>query len=97
MRDRHDRLGSRGHDKDAFRPDRRQVLSLGLGAFVVASIPLAMRNRPQGELVRRRVPVMGTVADLAVRTRSAEVGRTGRTALLYRPDPETPRIEIPRD
>ena len=38
-----------------------------------------------------------TVADLALRTASAEVGRVGRTALLYRPDPETPRIEIPRD
>ena len=35
------------------------------------------------------------VADLARRTDATEVGTVGRTALLYRPDPEQPRIEIP--
>lgn len=55
-----------GNELDVLRPDRRQMLSLGLGAFVVASIPLALRHRPEGELVRRKIPVMGTIADLTV-------------------------------
>jgi FAD:protein FMN transferase len=46
------------------RPDRREFLALGLGAFVVAAFPLARRRTPR--LVRRTVPVMGTTADLAV-------------------------------
>lgn len=47
-----------------WRPARRDVLTLGVGAFVVASMPLAAR-RPS-RLVRRSVPVMGTIAELAV-------------------------------
>ena len=43
---------------------RREVLALGVGAFVVASMPLAARGRR--ELVRRTLPVMGTVAEVAV-------------------------------
>jgi len=43
---------------------RRDVLALGVGAFVVAAIPFAARGRRR--LVRRTVPVMGTLADLAV-------------------------------
>lgn len=43
---------------------RREVLALGVGAFVVATMPLAARGRR--ELVRRTLPVMGTVAELAV-------------------------------
>jgi RNA-binding protein len=37
------------------------------------------------------------VAELARRTASADVGSVGRTALLYRPDPDEPRIVLPRD
>ena len=48
----------------ARRLTRRDALTLGIGAFVVASIPLAAR-RPR-QLVRRTVPVMGTLAELAV-------------------------------
>ncbi len=44
-------------------PTRREVLTLGIGAFVVAAVPLARRRR---HVVRRSVPVMGTVADLLV-------------------------------
>lgn len=44
--------------------DRREFLALGLGAFVVAALPLAMRHR--GRVIRRTVPVMGTFAELAV-------------------------------
>ena len=43
---------------------RREFVGLGLGAFVVAAIPLA-RRRPVG-VVRRSVPVMGTIAQFAV-------------------------------
>ena len=43
---------------------RREFVGLGLGAFVVAAIPLA-RHRPVG-VVRRSVPVMGTIAQFAV-------------------------------
>ena len=43
---------------------RREFVGLGLGAFVVAAVPLA-RRRPVGP-VRRAVPVMGTVAQFAV-------------------------------
>ena len=43
---------------------RREFVGLGLGAFVVAAIPLA-RRRPVG-VVRRSFPVMGTIAQFAV-------------------------------
>ena len=43
---------------------RREILTLGIGAFVVASIPLAGRGRQ--ELARRAMPVMGTIAEVAV-------------------------------
>src|SRR5512147_3105155 len=43
---------------------RREFVGLGLGAFVVASIPIA-RHRPVG-VVRRTTPVMGTIAQFAV-------------------------------
>ncbi len=44
-------------------PTRREILGLGVGVFVVAAVPLARRR---SRLVRRSVPVMGTVADLVV-------------------------------
>jgi thiamine biosynthesis lipoprotein ApbE len=45
-------------------PDRRLFLTLGIGAFVVASLPRAMR--PGRRLVRRKAPVMGTIAEVTV-------------------------------
>lgn len=45
-------------------PSRRQVIAVGLGAFVVAAAPFLRRRGAR--LVRRTVPVMGTVAELAV-------------------------------
>lgn len=44
--------------------DRRTFVSIGLGTFVVAALPVAAYRRQR--LVRRSVPVMGTVAELAV-------------------------------
>lgn len=46
------------------RPTRREFVALGLGAFVVATAPSVIR--PKRRLVRRRVPVMGTVAEIGV-------------------------------
>lgn len=46
------------------RPSRREFVALGVGAFVVAAAPGVIR--PQRRIARRRVPVMGTVADIAV-------------------------------
>jgi len=46
------------------RPTRRNVLALGVGAFVLAAVPLARSRRER--LVRRRLPVMGTIAEIAV-------------------------------
>jgi FAD:protein FMN transferase len=43
---------------------RREFVGLGLGAFVVAAIPLA-RRQPAG-ITRRAMPVMGTIAQFAV-------------------------------
>jgi FAD:protein FMN transferase len=48
---------------ESTHPTRRQFLALGVGALVVASVPLAVRRRRR---VRRTLPVMGTVAEFAV-------------------------------
>lgn len=47
--------------------DRREFLALGVGALAVASLPRALRRRDH--LVRRQIPVMGTIAEIAVRHR----------------------------
>lgn len=44
-------------------PSRREFLAFGAGAFVVAAIPLA---RGRSRVVRRTLPVMGTIAEFAV-------------------------------
>jgi thiamine biosynthesis lipoprotein len=45
-------------------PSRREFVALGIGAFVVATLPAAARRRRA--LARRTVPVMGTFAEFAV-------------------------------
>lgn len=52
------------HDRDMWRPSRREVISLGIGAFVV-SLPL-VRWATRRRLVRRTIPVMGSIAEVAV-------------------------------
>lgn len=47
------------------KPNRRDFLALGVGALAVATLPRALRR--QERLVRRTIPVMGTVAEIAVR------------------------------
>jgi len=43
---------------------RREFLAVGIGALVLASVPLAARRC--GRLVRRTVPLMGTIAEIVV-------------------------------
>lgn len=45
-------------------PTRREILALGVGAFVIAAIPLVGRRAPR--FVRRSAPSMGTIADVGV-------------------------------
>lgn len=83
-------------------PDRRAFLALGTGALVVAVTPGLLRRQPP--LVRRRIPVMGTVAEVAVRHRDgawanraidaafAELRRVGRTMSRFRIDSDVGRI-----
>jgi thiamine biosynthesis lipoprotein len=59
---------------------RREFVGLGLGAFVVASIPLA-RRRPIG-VTRRAIPVMGTVAQFAVVHRDPRVAHAAIDAAI---------------
>lgn len=56
-------MGERNGDQQLL-PNRRLFLTLGIGAFVVASLPRAIQ--PGRRLIRRTAPVMGTVAELAV-------------------------------
>lgn len=45
-------------------PSRRDFIALGVGAFVVAALPLGRRRRR--DTVRRTIPVMGTLAEFAL-------------------------------
>ncbi|HEU5174843.1 MAG TPA: FAD:protein FMN transferase [Gemmatimonadaceae bacterium] len=45
-------------------PSRREFVALGVGAFVVAALPLAASRRDR--VVRRTLPLMGTIAEVAV-------------------------------
>jgi len=44
-------------------PTRRDLLRMGLGAFLVSAVPFSWHRRT---VVRRTVPVMGTIAEFAV-------------------------------
>lgn len=55
------RHAGRGGDRDA---ERRRLLSVGFGAFMVGMLPIAARKQPR--VTRRTLPVMGTVAEIAV-------------------------------
>jgi thiamine biosynthesis lipoprotein len=53
-------------DKPFFgrHPDRREFLTIGTGVFVALSLPLALRRHVA--LVKRSVPLMGTIAEIQV-------------------------------
>lgn len=83
-------------------PGRRAFLALGIGAFLVATLPRAVR--PGRRLVRRQVPVMGTIAEIAVVAREprwahgaidaavAELHRVDRTMSRFRADSDIGRV-----
>ena len=74
-----------------------QVGDAGLSNAIVATIDAALRDH---ELVKVRLrqpeDKKAVAARLAQRTGSAVCGVVGHTVILYRPDPETPRIPLPR-
>ncbi|HEX6059570.1 MAG TPA: FAD:protein FMN transferase [Gemmatimonadaceae bacterium] len=85
-------------------PSRRQFLALGVGAFVVSSLPLAARRRER--VVRRSLPVMGTIAEIAVVHRDPayaqqaidaamdELRRVERTMTRFSPDSDVGRANL---
>jgi thiamine biosynthesis lipoprotein len=62
---------------DARGPSRRDFLVLGAGVFVVSTLGLGVARR---RVVRRTVPVMGTIAELAVVTRDDRAGHAAMSA-----------------
>jgi thiamine biosynthesis lipoprotein len=86
-------------------PDRREFLALGVGALAVATLPRALRRR-RDRLIRRQIPVMGTIADIAVRSDKdgwaekgidaaiAELRRVDRTMSRFRSDSEVGRANL---
>lgn len=83
-------------------PGRREFLALGIGAFIVATLPRAAR--PVRRLVCRQVPVMGTIAEIAVVASErrwahgaidaamAELHRVDRTMSRFRADSDIGRV-----
>ncbi len=84
------------------KPTRRDFLTLGVGALAVASLPRALRRKEN--LVRRQIPVMGTIAEVAIRHRDgawaqraideafAELRRIDRTMTRFTADSDVGRI-----
>lgn len=68
-------------DKNRLGTSRREFIALGVGAFAVATIPF-VRNRAR--LVRRSVPVMGTIAEAAVVHRDAAYAQGAIDAAFQR-------------
>lgn len=66
---------------DHRHPTRRDLVALGIGAFVVAAVPFARRR---ARLYRRTVPAMGTIAELAVVHRDPRYAQAAMDAALAR-------------
>lgn len=85
-----------------FRSTRREVVALGIGAFVLAAAPLAVRRRAR--TVRRTMPVMGSTADIvvlhagvdraemAIDAAMTELRRVERTMSRFRDDSDIGRV-----
>ncbi len=88
--------------KEGRYPGRREFMTLGIGALAVATLPRALRRRDS--LIRRQLPVMGTVAEVAVRHRDerwalraieaafSELRRVESSMTRFRPDSEVGRV-----
>ncbi len=87
--------------------DRRTFLTLGVGALAVAALPSALRRGTP--LVRRRIPIMGTIAEVAVPSRDrgwahgaidlafAELRRVEAEMTRFRPDSDVGMINASGD
>lgn len=85
--------------------NRREFVSFGAGVFVVLSIPGVLRDRGS-VLVRRSVPVMGTIAEIAIPTRDARAAHAAIDAAIgelrnveahltrFRPDSDVGRANL---
>ncbi|HSM09361.1 MAG TPA: FAD:protein FMN transferase [Gemmatimonadota bacterium] len=69
-------------DQSVWHPSRRELISLGIGAFVV-SLPL-VRWAGRRRLVRRSIPVMGTLAEVVVVHDDEHIAQTAIEAALDR-------------
>ncbi len=80
------------------RLDRRRFLGVGVGVFVLAALPLAITRRRL--VVRRSVPLMGTMAELTVvdrDTRRAEAAIDAAIAELRRVERQMTRFSAGSD
>lgn len=86
-------------------PDRREFLSLGVGVFVMLSLPAALLRR-HTSLVKRSFPLMGTIAEVQVAHRDerfaedaidaaiAELQWVERTMTRFRGDSDVGRANF---
>jgi RNA-binding protein len=90
----------RRHLKSLAHPLKPVILmgNAGLTDAVVAATAEALEHH---ELIKVRLPGLereerdATLAELAGRTGSTMVTRIGHVAVLYRPNPDVPRIVLP--
>jgi thiamine biosynthesis lipoprotein len=61
--------------------NRRDFISLGAGAFVLLSVPGVVRGR-RSVLVRRTVPLMGTIAEFAIASRDSRFAHAAIDAAI---------------
>lgn len=73
-------MTERARDDESRFPSRRQFVGLGVGAFVAAVAPPFLRGRRR--LVRRTVPAMGTLVEVAVATAEPDAAQRAVTAAL---------------
>jgi FAD:protein FMN transferase len=63
---------------------RREFLAFGAGTFAVAGLPFVLRRRLQHPgLIRRSLPVMGTIAEVAVAHRDVQVAQDAIDAAMH--------------
>ena len=74
-----------------------QVGDAGLSDSVITAVDEALADH---ELIKVRLHTpedkKATAKELALRTESALCGVVGHTVILYRPDSDEPKIELPR-
>jgi RNA-binding protein len=81
---------------------QKPIVQVGNQALTPGVVEAVDRALAQHELVKVRIsadvsaPVAEVGAEIARQTRSALAQSIGRTLLFYRPDPEKPRIVLPR-